>query len=83
MKNFYFFIKETLLKNAIHFAGEYIDINKKDFEVNVYARKFQPSHSIQYWVKKYGAHSVPEPLNKLIHIADKTNQCSVFNKITL
>ena len=27
----------------------------------------------------YGAHSVSKPLNKLIHVANKINQFSVFN----
>ena len=31
----------------------------------------------------YGAHSVPKPFNKLNHLANKINQFSVFNKITL
>ena len=31
----------------------------------------------------YGAHSVQKPFNKLIHLANKINQFSVFNKITL
>ena len=31
----------------------------------------------------YGAHSVSKPLNKLIHVANKINQFSVFNNITL
>ena len=31
----------------------------------------------------YGPHSVPKPFNKLIHLAYKINQFSVFNKITL
>ena len=30
-----------------------------------------------------GAHSVPKPFNKLIHVANKINQFSVFNKINL
>ena len=32
---------------------------------------------------RYGAHSVPKPFNKLIYLANKINQLSVFNKITL
>ena len=29
----------------------------------------------------YGAHSIPKPFNKLIHLLNKINQFSVFNKI--
>ena len=32
---------------------------------------------------RYGVHSVPKPFNILIYLADKINQFSVFNKITL
>ena len=31
---------------------------------------------------KYGAHSVPKTFNKLIHLANKINQFSIFTKIT-
>ena len=31
----------------------------------------------------YGVHSVPKPFNKLIHLANKINQFSLFNKIAL
>ena len=31
----------------------------------------------------YGAHSMPKLFNKLIHLANKINQFSDFNKITL
>ena len=31
----------------------------------------------------YGAHSVPKPFNRLIHLANKIKHFSVFNKITL
>ena len=31
----------------------------------------------------YGTHSVPKPFNKLIDLANKINQFSVINKITL
>ena len=30
----------------------------------------------------YGAQSVPKPFDKLIYLANKINQFSVFNKIT-
>ena len=39
IKGFYTSIKESLLKNVIQFAAEYIDVNKIDFEVIFHAQK--------------------------------------------
>ena len=49
---FYVSKKETLLKNAIQFAGEQTGINKNNFEVRFHARQFLQFHSNRPWVKK-------------------------------
>ena len=52
MKDFYWSIKETLLKNTIQFAAEHADINKNDFEVIFHARKSLLFHSNQPWIER-------------------------------
>ena len=52
IKDFYWSIKETLLKNTIQFAAEHADINKNDFEVIFHARKSLLFHSNQPWIER-------------------------------
>ena len=54
IKDFYPFIKETLLHEAIQFAKEHVPIARKDVEVIFHARKPVLYNDGEHWVKKEG-----------------------------
>ena len=54
IKDFYPFIKETSLHEAIQFAKEHVLITRKDVEVKYHARKSVLHNDGEPWVKKEG-----------------------------
>ena len=51
VKDFYPYIKETLLHAAIQFAKEHVPITKKDIEVIIHVRKSVLCNDGEPWVK--------------------------------
>ena len=58
-----------------------VNIKNKDLNLILVAIGFSFTEFESFFY--YGAHSVPKPFNKLNHLANKINQFSVFNEITL
>ena len=52
VKDFYPFISETLLKDAMNFAAEKVDISSKDKEIIFHSRKSLLFNGKESWVKK-------------------------------
>ena len=54
MKEFYPFIKECLLKNAINFTEEYKKVSEKSKTIIFHARKSLHFNGQHVWIKKEG-----------------------------
>ena len=54
IKEFYPSISESLLKEALNFAKNYVDIPKKDFDTILHARKSLLFNKTNVWIKKVG-----------------------------
>ena len=54
IKDFYPSIKEGLLKEALHFAKQHTQIEEKDFDLIMHARKSLLFGNGDTWAKKYG-----------------------------